>query len=317
MWIWILGAVAAAMLLAVICYCVARKMFSMMFRRSGVAEDMEKNLLEGIKKGRYADKADAVEKGLHFLKEAPCEMVTITSFDGLRLVGQLYLADKETNRTVIMAHGYQSSPAHDFCGAIDFYMSHGYNVLVVHHRTHGPSEGEYICFGAKERYDIRDWCRYVCERFGDDHQIVLAGVSMGATTILLAACLPDTPNVCGVIADCGFVSPISEFRHVLRTRIHLPAFPLLPIADRICRRRAGFAFQAFSTAEELQHCRVPILFAHGDKDSFVPVENTYQNYEACASRKELLIVPDAEHGLSFLQDEPLYRQTVTAFLQSL
>ncbi len=311
--LFILGAVV---LLFAACYLVALKMFKMMFRRANVAEDMEKNLLDGLQKGRYADKVAMVSEGMRLLREGPFEEVYITSYDGLQLYGQLFHG-KNPNRTVIMSHGYQSSPNHDFGGAIGMYMQDGANVLVVHHRAHGKSQGEYICFGAKERYDIRDWCKYVVSRFGEQHTIVLAGISMGATTILLAACLPDIPKqVVGVVADCGFTSPVEEYRHVLRTRFHLPAFPLLPIAERICLHRAGFGFTAFSTEEALKRCSIPILFAHGDRDTFVPVSHTEKAYAACASRKELLIVPDAEHGVSFLQDEPLYRGTVKRFLES-
>lgn len=308
--------VSVAVLLFTACYLVALKMFKMMFRRAGVAEDMEKHLLDSLQKGRYADKVPMVSDGMRLLREGAFEEVYIQSYDGLQLYGQLFHGTNPT-RTVVMSHGYQSSPTHDFGGAMGMYMEDGANVLVIHHRTHGKSQGEYICFGAKERYDVRDWCKYLVSRFGEQHKIVLAGVSMGATTILLAACLPDIPKqVVGVVADCGFVSPIDEYRHVLRTRFHLPGFPLLPIAERICVHRAGFMFSAFSTAEELKRCKIPILFAHGEADSFVPVSHTQQAYEACASRKELLIVPDAEHGLSFLEDEPLYRATVKRFLES-
>lgn len=301
---------------AFVCYLVALKLFQTMFRRTNLAADMEQTLLEGLEKGRYADKAALVREGMRLLKETPFEEVTITSYDGLSLYGQLYHGT-DTTRTVVLVHGYQSSPTHDFGGAMVFYKERGYNVLVIHQRTHGKSEGKYICFGAKERYDLRDWCKYLVSRFGEQHKIVLTGISMGATTVLLAACLPDIPaSVCGVVADCGFASPVEVYRHVLRTRFHLPAFPLLCLAERICMHRAGFVFTEFSTEKELTRCRVPVLFIHGERDSFVPVSHTEKAYAACASRKELLIVPDAEHGLSFLQDEPCYRETVTRFLES-
>ena len=310
----VLGVVAVLFLVS---YCVALKLFNMMFRRTNAAAEMERTLLDTLQKGRYAEKVPMVSEGMQLLREGPFEEVYITSYDGLTLYGQLFHGNAPT-RTVVMSHGYQSSPIHDFGGAMEMYMQGGANVLVIHHRAHGKSEGKYICFGAKERYDVRDWCKYVVARFGSEHQIVLAGISMGATISLLAACLPDIPvAVRGVVADCGFLSPVEEYRHVLRTGLHLPSFPLMPIAERICLHRAGFDFSAFSTAKELERCRIPVLFVHGEKDTFVPTSHTIQAYEACASRKELLLVPNAGHGLSFLEDEPLYRETVKRFLESL
>ena len=65
----------------------------------------------------------------------------------------------------------------------------------------------------------------------------------------------------------------------------------------------------------MKTCRVPILFIHGQADSFVPVEMTMQNYEACASPKRVLIVPGANHGMSYFLDREGYEAAVKAFFR--
>jgi len=40
---------------------------------------------------------------------------------------------------------------------------------------------------------------------------------------------------------------------------------------------------------------------------------TYENYRACAAPKQLLIVPGAEHGLSYLVEQKKYEETVRSF----
>ena len=65
-------------------------------------------------------------------------------------------------------HGYRAGGLTDFAGLYRFYHEQGYDLLVPFQRSHGPSEGKYICFGVKERYDCRDWAEYAVCRAGKD-----------------------------------------------------------------------------------------------------------------------------------------------------
>ena len=65
--------------------------------------------------------------------------------------------------------------------------------------------------------------------------------------------------------------------------------------------------------EALENCKVPVLFIHGTDDHFVPVEMTYENYKACNAPKKLLVVPGAEHGMSYLVDKEAYEDAVKDF----
>ena len=58
---------------------------------------------------------------------------------------------------------------------------------------------------------------------------------------------------------------------------------------------------------------MPVLFVHGAADKFVPVWMTYKNYLACASEKRLLIVPGADHGMSYLVERERYEKEVLDF----
>ena len=63
----------------------------------------------------------------------------------------------------------------------------------------------------------------------------------------------------------------------------------------------------------MRECKVPVLFIHGTDDRFVPIEMTYENYKACVSPKRLLVVPGAEHAMSYLIDKESYEKTVKEF----
>ena len=58
---------------------------------------------------------------------------------------------------------------------------------------------------------------------------------------------------------------------------------------------------------------IPCLFIHGDADTFVPCEMGMKNYTACKAPKDLLVVPEAEHGMSFVVAPDVYKKKVLDF----
>ena len=190
----------------------------------------------------------------------------------------------------------------------------GYDLLLADQRAHGRSEGRFIGFGILERRDLKAWTEELNRRFGADEPTFLAGISMGATTVLMAAGgeLPD--NTRGIIADCGFTSPKDIVVHELHALFHLPRYPLLPIVDLLCRLLAGYGFGDYSTLTAMETNTLPIFFIHGGGDNFVPTEMTRLNYAACRAEKRLLIVPGADHGMSWLEDPESYQRELSEFL---
>ncbi len=245
----------------------------------------------------------------------PSEHVTIKSRDGLTLHGDLFLAEPLSVRTAILFHGYTGCGLNDCASMAEGFMERGFNALVVDQRSHGKSEGRFIGFGILDRFDAVKWIEYVNERLGEDGDIVLYGVSMGASTVLMASGLDELPkNVRAVIADCAFTSPYDVFTHILKRDYHLPPKPILAINERICRAKAGYGFQDCTTLQAVRRGAVPTLFIHGKEDKFVPTVMSKQNFEACTGEKELLLVDNAGHAASLYENKPLYDKTVTEFL---
>ena len=176
--------------------------------------------------------------------------------------------------------------------------------------------GSHITFGLLERYDCLDWANWVSTHTVPGLPVYLAGISMGATTVLLAGGLELPDRVKGIVADCGFTSPHSIWKHVAERNLHLNYDLHHSWAERLFRRRLHMSAEEVSTLSSMEKCQVPVLFIHGSDDSFVPVEMTYENYKACAAPKELLIVPGAGHGLSYLVETERYQQALQAFWQA-
>ncbi|MGM9619707.1 MAG: alpha/beta hydrolase [Oscillospiraceae bacterium] len=259
--------------------------------------------------------SDEVIRGVHWFRDRETERVEILSHDGLRLRGY-YLAHPEAKGTILLFHGFRSDGYTDFSCAYESYYAMGYSLLTVFQRAHGESEGRYITFGIKERFDCQRWAEYAYERFGPDHPLLLGGMSMGAATVLMATGLPLPPTVKGVVADCGFTSPWEVHLYLLRHKRVPAAKLLLSLADLLARAVAGFSFREYSTLTAMETNRLPILFLHGEADTFVPARFTQECYDACRSEKELLLVPGATHGVSYLVDKPRCQAALERFLRT-
>lgn len=231
------------------------------------------------------------------------EIVSIRSDDGLILKGRLYTNLDKSNNFILFMHGWKSTGFNDGAVIVEYYVKQGYNVLLVDQRSRGMSQGKYACFGIKERYDCLEWVNYLNNRFGKDNiKIVLEGISMGASTVMMAAGLDLPDNVVGLLADCGFTSPYEQFRHVARKSMKVPAFPLLNVFGLYCKIFAGFDIRACDTRDTLSRSKLPIAMIHGGDDRFVPTSMSVENYEAAAGEKFLKVVPGAGHGVAYLAD---------------
>lgn len=251
-----------------------------------------------------------------WLLEQEMEHLTIKSRDGLTLHGDFLPAASRTNKVAICGHGYTGCGLKD-CAAISvFFHKLGYNCLIVDHRAHGKSEGDYIGFGILDRYDMKNWIECMDKRFDGNAEIVLYGVSMGATVAVMTAGLSGLPaSVKAVVADCAFTSPYDVFTHILRRDYHLPPFPIMNINDALCNAKAGYGFRDYSTLDAVRTTGIPILFIHGREDDFVPLWMSEKNYAQCRSAKDILIVDNAAHAASYYESKDEYEEKVKNFLE--
>lgn len=252
-----------------------------------------------------------VSHNMNLFADVDLKWVCTTSHDGHRLAGRYY-HNRDNAPLVICFHGYRSNAKRDASGGFWYCKDHGYNVLMPDQRAHGRSQSHTITFGIKERYDVLSWIEYCNQNFGSDVPIVLMGVSMGASTVLMASELGLTPNVRGIVADCGYSSPKDILRSVIRA-MKLPPKSTYWLARLGARIFGGFDPEGASAASAVAHCKVPLLIVHGDADTLVPCSMAHEIYEAASAEKKLLIVEGAEHGVSFYRDTKAYIDALDEF----
>lgn len=256
------------------------------------------------------------EKMIHWMKDVralPHEDFYITSHDALKLHGRYY--EYAPGAPIeLMVHGYRGNADRDLCGGVQRCFKLGRSCLLIDQRASGESEGNVITFGIREHLDCRNWVDFMVEHFGEDVQIILTGISMGASTVLMAAGKPLPPQVKGVLADCGFTSAKAIIEKVCR-QIKLPPRILYPFIRLSAMLFGKFDPDSYSALEAVKTATLPVIFFHGETDDFVPCDMSKENYAACASRKALVIIPEAGHGLCYPVDPQGYLKELREFFE--
>lgn len=240
------------------------------------------------------------------------EQTFIASDDNLKLSAYIVKNEESEHRWAIVTHGYTSNADLMMESAKGFHEL-GFHVLMPDARSHGESEGNYIGMGWPDRLDLLKWIDSLIEQ-DPKAEIVLYGVSMGGATVMMTSGedLPD--NVKAIVEDCGYSSVKEEFTYQLKQIFGLPSFPFLNFASLVTKIRAGYSFGEADAIKQLKKATVPILFFHGDADTFVPSSMLDEVYEAAASEKEKILVEGAGHGLSSLVIGQEYWDHVERFL---
>ncbi|WJY28270.1 alpha/beta hydrolase [Sporosarcina trichiuri] len=246
------------------------------------------------------------------------EQLTMTSRDGIELNGYFLPAAKPSGKLVILTHGYLGNAKQMGLFGMFYYQELGYNLFMPDARGHGKSGGTYYGFGWPDRLDLIDWTDLLVGKLGQQTEIVYHGLSMGAATVLMASGEQDLPKqVKAIVADSPYGSVYQLFAYQMDRMFHLPAFPLLDSTSLITKLRAGYFFREASAFRAVRHTDVPILYIHGDSDTFVPLKNALELYNSTASSTELLVVEGANHGESYAKEPELYKEKVEQFLGNL
>lgn len=259
----------------------------------------------------YEPYYDQMKVWIQEMRALPHEDFWITSHDGLKLHAQ-YFEYAPGAPIELMFHGYRGAAERDLCGGVQRCFQLGHSSFVVDQRTSGQSEGHTISFGINEYKDCQQWVNFMVDHFGDDVRILLTGISMGASTVMMAAGEELPKQVFGVLADCGFTSAKDIIKKVIK-QMKLPASLMYPFIKLAARVIGHYDLDENSAIEAMKRCKLPVIFFHGEADDFVPCEMSQRCYDACASRKRIITVPGAGHGLSYLLDPEGYRQAMKEF----
>ena len=308
-WVWILVAagVAALLFFTVAYFCFFKVFYSTSKQKRGNGEEYP------IPDGHiYEAFRPRMIKWLDMARSLPYRACSIVSHDGLTLRGKYYECKPGATIELLM-HGYRGNAERDMSGAIERCFRLGHNALLIDQRAAGASDGHVITFGINESRDCLRWVEYIHNEIDEKAPIIIAGVSMGAATVMIAAGDENLPSyVVGALADCGYSSARDIIQKVMAEH-HYPV-KLTYFFARLGGKLFGhFDVEERVPIEQVKKARVPIIFLHGDDDDFVPLQMSIDCHAVCSTKKHLTVIPGAGHGLAFPVDEDGYLAEVGKF----
>jgi pimeloyl-ACP methyl ester carboxylesterase len=262
------------------------------------------------------------------------ERVVFRAFDNLNLCGMfLFGAHGGPGKgMVIFAHEFSSDmySCARYCRPL---LAAGYDVFSFDFRCHGESSCE-------PGYQARQWpterevndilgaIAYVedwLEGHGRPVEIGIFGISRGAGAAILAA--QNNPAVKALIVDGAFSSDttleylMKRWAYIFaKVRFmyenHPPQFwrflRWLLLCE--CRKKLHCTFPSVCKALRRMDKSKAILFIHGDRDSYIPVEQSQVLYSlAPVEHKSLWVVPGAKHNQSVVIRPGYYGARTVAF----
>lgn len=238
----------------------------------------------------------------------------ILASDGFPLHALYVKSATSSPNTALLIHGYTDNAIRMMNFGHLYNKQLNYNILVPDLRGQGKTGGDYVQMGWKDRLDMKDWINASFQLFGDSLNMVVHGLSMGAATTMMLSGegLPD--NVKCFVEDCGYTSVWDEYKHELKKCYDLPPFPLLYGSSLYCQITQNWNFKEASSINQLKKNTKPMLFIHGEADTYVPTAMVYQLYEATQGEKELWTEPNVPHAKMYWHNPEKYEIKIEEFV---
>lgn len=252
----------------------------------------------------------------------PCETMRIDS-DGVALPAWFIPArDGARGPAVVLVHGWESARDKTLPMAM-FLVAAGFHCLTFDVRGNGANPAEDLPLSAGEfgRDALAAFHALV-----EQPEVTKAGIvghSMGGIGAILAAAAE--PRVAALVATSSPAGPYRLTRLTFQlARLPIPdviAYPLAWLTTRVYLRPRGHDVRAVSAAAAIARYEGPVLLAHGDQDTVVPIAHldrlaaagrATRDDEPDPAPLETLVITGGQH--SWLYEDPRYRREVAAFL---
>ncbi len=260
------------------------------------------------------------------------EPVTFSAYDGLRLSGMFVRAPEGVPRRglIVFAHEY-CSDMHSCARYCRTLNDAGYDIFTFDFRGHGQSDcpPDYAprqWISNLDMHDMRGAIAFVedwLDRNNLPREYGAFGISRGAAAAILAAGQND--RIAVVVSDGGFSTDRTIEYFMRRWAYIFAKIRIVPENEsqsfwpflRAClmRRAArefGCTFPSVRKALRAMKPR-PMLFIHGEKDSYLPVEQTRLLYALAPQPRYLWIAPGARHNQAAVLHPEKYAALTTRF----
>lgn len=196
--------------------------------------------------------------------------IQVRSDDGTALAGRMIPGTKRLRPWVLMLHDFGGS-WRDSLAFSRIYAAHDCNIMLVDMRAHGESEGEWTGSGWLDRRDVIAWCSWIIARTGEETQIIIHGIGMGATAALFAAEEKDFPiQVRAIVSDSAYTDTWNATALRFGKGFAKPQ-PMLDLYRIILKKsKGGYDLGTGNILPSIQSISTPLFIMHGEKDACTP-----------------------------------------------
>jgi len=213
--------------------------------------------------------------------------------DSVKLHGW-FVPHTEPIATLLMCHGNAGNVSHRYEWLERLHQQTLVNVLIFDYRGYGRSEGEPTEEGCyRDALAALNWLAAQKPAL----PIIVHGHSLGsAVAVDLAHRVPD--QVSGLILESAFTNATDMSRLM---------FGPIPVH--------WLTSMKWASDEKIAQITTPKLFIHGKQDSIIPLRLGQKLFEAAASPKEFVVLPEADHNDTFIAGGDLYDQKIRVFVE--
>lgn len=196
--------------------------------------------------------------------------IQVRSDDGTALAGRMIPGTKRLRPWVLMLHDFGGS-WRDSLAFSRIYAAHDCNIMLVDMRAHGESEGEWTGSGWLDRRDVIAWCSWIIARTGEETQIIIHGIGIGATAALFAAEEKDFPiQVRAIVSDSAYTDTWNATALRFGKGFAKPQ-PMLDLYRIILKKsKGGYDLGTGNILPSIQSISTPLFIMHGEKDACTP-----------------------------------------------
>ncbi len=245
-----------------------------------------------------------------YIQSLPFEELTLASPYGYIMKGRIY-PNNHSKHYVVIVHGITSN-IYGALKFLPFFYKKGFNVVVFNLRNHGDSGGHNTTYGHFEKWDLKAVTDHLYKTFGKDIHVGLHGESMGGTISMLNMAM-DQRIEFGII-DSAFSDLPELLLLKFKQDTGIESKKIISFLNLIVKIRSGFSIEDVSPLKELPAITQPILFIHGDEDTYIPPKMTKAMYAFKMDKKFLYTVPGGKHGTSMSVNPDRYDEEITGFL---
>lgn len=260
---------------------------SLLALTAGIGGKITTEAYEYGKKVLYRDSFSDVE----VLDNDDFKKIKIRNHKGLLLQGYL-LEVENADKTLLIAHPFmESSVVMEPYVAFFKRILKNMNILLIDANAHGNSDGYIRGFGYRDITDLMFWNSYILQKFGQNHSIIMYGLTMGANTILNTAGMKKLKNVKAIISEGAYTSVYHylAYRFAKNTKTMHAIAPFIRMA---IKNEIDQDIKKMNTVTLVKSNDIPTVFIHSKADKRVDFSQVLQLFNNNASDKELFPIKE-------------------------